>query len=117
MSAVEYNPLAQALNESLQAKSEPPRRFLGRACPDCDEPYAAPTGSPRRWPLADLLYRAAKRGQVRNLFLIADEVHEYRHASLQGTSFSRLLRVSRYVVGLSGTPFGGKAGDLYRLLR
>jgi hypothetical protein len=95
----------------------PPRRFLGKKCPVCRLPYAAPEPKPRRWPLAEAIYRAVKTGKVRNLLLIADESHEYRNASLQGTAFSRLFRVSRWAILLTGTAFGGKASDLYRLLR
>lgn len=96
---------------------EPPRRFLGKKCPICGLPYAAPQPKPRRWPLAETIYRAVKSGKIRNLLLIADEVHEYRNASLQGTAFSRIYRASRWAILLTGTLFGGKASDLYRLLR
>jgi hypothetical protein len=95
----------------------PPRRFLGRKCPLCRTPYAAPEPKPRRWPLAEAIYRAVKSGRIRNLLLVTDEAHEYRNASLQGTAFSRLLRASRWAILLTGTLFGGKASDLYRLLR
>lgn len=98
------------------ADPEPPGRLLGRSCPACGRPYATPTASPRRWPLADVLSREARRAGL-DLFLIADEVHEYRHASLQGSAFSRLLRAARWAVLLTGTLFGGKASELYRLLR
>ena len=96
---------------------EPPRRLMGKKCPACGVPYATSEAKPRRWPLSEAIYRAAKSGRVRNLFLIADEVHEYRNASLQGTAFSRLFRVAKWAVLLTGTLFGGKASDLYRLLR
>jgi hypothetical protein len=96
---------------------EPPRRFLGKKCPLCGLPYAAPEPKPRRWPLSEAVYRAVKAGKIHNLLLIADESHEYRNASLQGTAFSRLYRASRWAILLTGTLFGGKASDLYRLLR
>jgi hypothetical protein len=95
----------------------PPRRFLGKKCPLCQAPYIAPEPKPRRWPLAEPIYRAVKSGHIRNLLLIADEAHEFRNASLQGTAFSRLYRASRWAILLTGTLFGGKASDLYRLLR
>jgi len=97
--------------------AEPPRRLLGKSCPVCKTPYASPENKPRRWPLSEAIYRAAKSGKIRNLYLIADEIHEYRNASLQGTAFSRLFRVARWAALLTGTLFGGKASDLYRLLR
>jgi SAM-dependent methyltransferase len=106
----------QGLEESLRADPAPPERLLGRRCPRCLSPYAVPTPEPRRWPLADFLAREVRRRGVAML-LIADEVHEYRHASLQGRAFSRLLGAARWAVLLTGTPFGGKASELYRLLR
>ncbi|MBC8505323.1 MAG: hypothetical protein H8D34_10720 [Chloroflexi bacterium] len=42
---------------------------------------------------------------------------QYRNSSLQGMAFSRLYRAATYAVLLTGTIFGGKASDLYRLLR
>ncbi len=95
----------------------PPRRFLGKKCPVCRAPYAASEPKPRRWPLAEPIYRAVRSGRIRNLLLLTDEAHEYRNASLQGTAFSRLFRASRWAILLTGTLFGGRASDLYRLLR
>ncbi len=97
--------------------AEPPRRLQNKTCPACAAKYAGPETTPRRWPLAEVIYRAVKHGQIRNLCLIADEVHEYRNASLQGTAFSRLFRVAKWAILLTGTLYGGKASDLYRLLR
>ena len=104
------------LEESLKASPAPPERLLDKRCPRCLSPYAAPTAEPRRWPLADVLAREVRRRGVAML-LIADEAHEYRHASLQSRAFSRLLRAARWAILLTGTPFGGKASELYRLLR
>lgn len=95
---------------------EPPQRFLGRRCPACGQPYAAARPDPRRWPLAEIAAREIRRGGVAML-LIADEAHEYRHDSLQGRALSRLLGVARWAVLLTGTLFGGKASELFRLLR
>jgi len=97
--------------------AEPPRRLRNKSCPVCERGYAGAESTPRRWPLADVIYRAVKRGEIKNLFLVCDEVHEYRNASLQGMAFSRLYRAATYAVLLTGTIFGGKSSDLYRLLR
>jgi len=105
---------------SLDEVSTPPARFKGKKCPHCGKPYAAPENNARsrRWPLADIIARAVKRGEVPGgLFLIVDEVHEYRNTSLQGIAFSRLLRAAKWAVLLTGTLFNGKASDLYNLLR
>jgi len=97
--------------------ADPPRRLRNKSCPSCKRGYAGVEATPRRWPLADVIYRAVKRGEIKNLFLVIDEIHEYRNTSLQGMAFSRLFRVAKYAVLLTGTLFGGKASDLYRLLR
>ena len=97
--------------------ADPPRRLRNKSCPSCKRGYAGVETTPRRWPLADVIYRAVKRGEIKNLFLIVDEAHEYRNVSLQGMAFSRLFRVAKYAVLLTGTLFGGKSSDLYRLLR
>jgi len=97
--------------------AEPPRRLRNKSCPVCERGYAGAESTPRRWPLADVIYRAVKRGQIKNLFLAGDEIHEYRNSSLQGMAFSRLYRAATYAVLLTGTLFGGKSSDLYRLLR
>jgi len=89
----------------------PPRRFLGKKCPLCSSPYTAPESKPRRWPLAESIYRAVRLGRIRNLLLVADEAHEFRNASLQGTAFSRLFRASRWAILLTGTLFGGKGAS------
>jgi len=105
---------------SLDEAPTPPARFKGKKCPHCGTPYAAPVNDKksRRWPLADIIARAVRRGEVPGgLFLIVDEVHEYRNTSLQGIAFSRLLRASKWAVLLTGTLFNGKASDLYNLLR
>ena len=105
---------------SLLESPTPPARFKGKKCPHCGKPYAAPVNDKksRRWPLADIIARAVKRGEVPGgLFLIVDEVHEYRNTSLQGIAFSRLLRAAKWAVLLTGTLFNGKASDLYNLLR
>ena len=104
---------------SLDESPVPPARFKGKKCPHCGKPYAAPVNDKksRRWPLADIISRAVKRGEVPGMFLIVDEVHEYRNTSLQGIAFSRLLRASKWAVLLTGTLFNGKASDLYNLLR
>ncbi|MGD8753732.1 MAG: helicase-related protein, partial [Anaerolineales bacterium] len=102
---------------ALSKDADPPRRLQNKACPACQSKYAGPEPTPRRWPLAEIIYRAVKRGQIRDLLLLGDEIHEYRNASLQGTAFSRIFRVARWAVLLTGTLHGGKASDLYRLLR
>ncbi len=105
---------------SLDEVPTPPARFKGKKCPYCGTPYAAPVNEKksRRWPLADIIARAVRRGEVPGgLFLIVDEVHEYRNTSLQGIAFSRLLQASKWAVLLTGTLFNGKASDLYNLLR
>ena len=105
---------------TLDESPTPPARFKGKKCPYCGTPYAAPVNDKksRRWPLADIIARAVKRGEVPGgMFLIVDEVHEYRNTSLQGIAFSRLLRASKWAVLLTGTLFNGKASDLYNLLR
>jgi len=95
----------------------PPERLLGRRCPECGLPLAAPEGSPRRWPLAEVLAREVRRMGLRML-LVADEAHEYyRHDSLQARAFARLFGAAWRAVLLTGTLFGGKASELYRLLR
>ncbi len=112
-----YSDVYQAPAKSTHPDADPPRRLRSKSCSVCGRGYAGPEPSPRRWPLADVIYRAVKRGTVKDLYLIADECHEYRNASLQGMAFSRLFRVAKYAVLLTGTIFGGKASDLYRLLR
>ena len=80
--------------------------------------YEAPPAEMRRWPIADVIARAAKQGRIPGgLFLIVDEVHEYRNTSLQGIAFSRLLKAARWAVTLTGTLSNGKASDLYNLMR
>ena len=114
--AMDFTPTWVSLDES----PTPPARFKGKKCPHCGKPYAAPTNDKksRRWPLADIIARAVKRGEVPGgLFLIVDEVHEYRNTSLQGIAFSRLLRAAKWSVLLTGTLFNGKSSDLYNLLR
>ena len=102
---------------SAVTDATPPRRLSNKDCVVCGRGYAGPESTPRRWPLAEVIYRAVKRGKVRNLLLIADEVHEFRNASLQGTAFSRLFRAAKWAVLLTGTLFGGRSSDLFRLLR
>lgn len=112
-----YSDVYRAPSKGAAPDADPPRRLRNKSCPVCQRGYAGPESSPRRWPLADVIYRAVKRGVIKDLYLIADECHEYRNASLQGMAFSRLFRVAKYAVLLTGTIFGGKASDLYRLLR
>jgi len=112
-----YADIYSAPSKTANPDAEPPRRLRNKSCPVCQHGYAGVENSPRRWPLADVIYRAVKRGQIKDLFLICDEVHEYRNSSLQGMAFSRLYRVAAYAVLLTGTLFGGKSSDLYRLLR
>ena len=112
--------LEKATWVTLTESPTPPARFKGKKCPHCGTPYAAPVNEKksRRWPLADIIARAVKRGEVPGgMFLIVDEVHEYRNTSLQGIAFSRLLRAAKWAVLLTGTLFNGKASDLYNLLR
>jgi hypothetical protein len=68
-------------------------------------------------PGRERIERIIRFGQIRSLLLITHESHQYRNASLQGPAFSRLYRVSRWAILLTGTLFSGKASDLYRLLR
>jgi len=112
-----YADVYPAPSKVANPDAEPPRRLRNKSCPVCQHGYAGAESKPRRWPLADVIYRAVKRGQIKDLFFIADEVHQYRNASLQGMAFSRLYRVATYAVMLTGTLFGGRASDLYRLLR
>ncbi len=112
-----YRAPSKYTHPDTASQVDPPRRLRSKSCPVCGRGYAGPEPSPRRWPLADVIYRAVKRGMVKDLYLVADECHEYRNASLQGMAFSRLFRVAKYAVLLTGTIFGGKASDLYRLLR
>ncbi|WP_322507559.1 DUF6094 domain-containing protein [Anaerolinea sp.] len=102
---------------SIEESPEPPKRFLGKFCPVCKKPYGTVSSEPRRHPLANLIYRAVKKTDIHHLFLIVDEVHEYRNDTLQGAAFSRLFKVAHKAVLLTGTLFGGKASDLYNLLR
>jgi len=112
-----YADIYPAPSKVANPDAEPPRRLRNKGCPVCQHGYAGAERSPRRWPLADVIYRAVKRGQIKNLFLVGDEIHEYRNSSLQGMAFSRLYRVATHAVLLTGTLFGGKSSDLYRLLR
>jgi len=112
-----YADVYPAPSKAKDPDAEPPRRLRNKGCPVCRQGYAGAESKPRRWPLADVIYRAVKRGQIKDLFLVCDEVHEFRNSSLQGMAFSRLYRVATYAVLLTGTLFGGRASDLYRLLR
>lgn len=102
--------------ELLNGGGDPPPALAARRCPDCRTPYRTAVPSPRRWPLADLARRLARRTGV-GVFLIADEAHEYRGASLQGEALGKLLSAAERALLLTGTLFGGKASELYRLLR
>jgi len=106
-----YSDVYRAPSKSTHPDADPPRRLRSKSCPVCGRGYAGPEPTPRRWPLADVIYRAVKRGTVKDLYLVADECHEYRNASLQGMAFSRLFRVAKYAVLLTGTIFGGKGAS------
>jgi hypothetical protein len=70
-----YADIYSAPSKTTNPDAEPPRRLRNKSCPVCQRGYAGVENSPRRWPLADVIYRTAKRGQIKNLFLICDEVH------------------------------------------
>jgi hypothetical protein len=71
-----------------------------------------PTKNPRV-PLAELL---ARRYPGRILLFMPDEVHELKSSrSIQGLAMMQLANSARYMVGLTGTLYGGKASSLYGL--
>ncbi|MCP4599771.1 MAG: DEAD/DEAH box helicase [Proteobacteria bacterium] len=46
---------------------------------------------------------------------MADEVHTFKGRSERGIAFDRLVKATKYQLGLTGTLYGGKASDLYLL--
>ncbi len=71
-----------------------------------------PTKNPRI-PLAELL---ARRYPGRILLFMPDEVHELKSSkSIQGLAMMQLANSARYMVGLTGTLYGGNASSLYGL--
>jgi len=105
-----------ALAESLKASPEPPERLLDKRCPRCLSPYAAPTAEPRRWPLADVLAREVRRRGVAML-LIADEVMSIATPASRAGPSPGCCGPPGGRSCSPGTPFGGKASELYWLLR
>ncbi|MCX7590488.1 MAG: DUF6094 domain-containing protein [Kiritimatiellae bacterium] len=81
-------------------------------CPACHRPLFVV--AERREAIADYI-KKRHRGTFK--LLIADELHEYKGKSTdRGVAFYRLVKSTKYVLGLTGTFFGGKASTIFHLL-
>ena len=80
----------------------------------CDESLWQHSGWPRRYPLARFIAR-----QYPDLFdaFVTDEVHEMSgDGSAQGMAFTRLARLRKPTLGLTGSLMNGKARSLFTIL-
>ncbi len=66
----------------------------------------------RRTELTHFLARQARH----KYDFIADEVHQYKGASTQGAAMQVLTENANYSIGLTGTPYGGKASSVFYML-
>ncbi len=81
-------------------------------CPACHRPLFVV--AERREAIADYI-KKRHRGTFK--LLVADELHEYKGKSTdRGVAFHRLVKSVKYVLGLTGTFFGGKASTIFHLL-
>jgi SAM-dependent methyltransferase len=87
-----------------------------KKAPRCGSPLYS-FGGPeaiRRWPIADYIHDHAK-GFFQ--ILVADEVHEYKgKSSDRGLAFARLVKATRYQLGLTGTFYGGVSTSVFWLM-
>lgn len=83
-------------------------------CPHCGEILWQPDNSRlRRYPPAKYISKKMK-GYFD--YLIADEVHELKGETAQGTSFGQLSSACRKTIALTGTLAGGYASNLFYIL-
>lgn len=102
------------------------KRAKKRTCKSCGSPlwqYARTFSKPKagqkspakcyRMPLAEFI---ATRYAGRVYMSFYDELHEVKESSTdQGRAFSALAHISKYIVGLTGTIYSGKASSLFWL--
>jgi superfamily II DNA or RNA helicase len=87
-----------------------------KKAPRCGSPLYS-FGGPeaiRRWPIAEYIH-----DQANGFFqiLVADEVHEYKgKSSDRGLAFARLVKATKYQLGLTGTFYGGVSTSVFWLL-
>lgn len=92
-----------------------------RHCKTCQEPLWQEAREPRKQGTLDnprmrLDQYIAKRYRHRIALLVWDEVHEAAHGDTgNGEAFSRLASCAKRVLGLTGTPFNGRASSLFNV--